>query len=120
MTARRIRHPNLRRTAQPTKTGAKRGRPRTNFSPTSTTARGYGAAHQQRRRQWAPQVAMGYVRCGRCGGVIAPEEQWDLGHLDGYAKELNLSAPEHAACNRRKIPRRQQTQAKALDWFNTD
>ena len=41
----------------------------------------------------------GGVLCARCGDEIAPQDHWDLGHLDGGGPR-EYSGPEHAACNR--------------------
>ena len=64
----------------------------------STTARGYGTAHQQERKRWEPQVAAVFVRCWRCGGAIPPGTPWDLGH-DDYDRSI-YRGPEHRRCNR--------------------
>ena len=48
-------------------------------------------------RRFAVQVASGGVACVRCGGLIAPGEGWDLGHVDGGD---GYAGPEHRACNR--------------------
>lgn len=74
-----------------------------------TVARGYGAAHQKRRKQLARLVAAGSALCGRCGGWIAPDGRpcprcgklgcgWDLGHVD--LDRGAPTSPEHACCNR--------------------
>jgi len=61
--------------------------------------RGYDRKHDQLRKQWAPIVATGTVKCARCGQVIAADEPWDLGHSDDRTR---WTGPEHAArCNRR-------------------
>ena len=61
--------------------------------------RGYGAAHQQLRREWAPKVRTGSVICPRCGESIQPGEPWDLGHDDNDRTKYN--GPEHRdRCNR--------------------
>jgi hypothetical protein len=81
-----------------------------------TTRRGYGAEHQKLRRQWAPIVATGTVRCGRCGARIAIGARWDLGHIDG--DKTRYRGPEHSACNRatsrHKVERAQQPQPKRV------
>jgi hypothetical protein len=64
----------------------------------STTARGYGHTHQQRRQQLAPLVATGRINCRRCGQPIAPGEPFDMGH-DDYDRRLP-TYPEHRRCNR--------------------
>lgn len=63
----------------------------------STTARGYGHMHQQRRKQWALRVASGTVVCARCGELIEPGEPWDLDHAVDRRVYLG---PSHARCNR--------------------
>lgn len=62
-----------------------------------TTARGYGRKHQEQRKQWAPLVATGTVRCARCGKKIKRGQPWDLGHTDDRA---SYHGPEHTSCNR--------------------
>src|SRR6202451_4156572 len=62
-----------------------------------TAARGYGAAHQRLRRQWAWRVAAGGVCCARCGELIWPGEPWHLGHVDG--DRSRYQGPEHERCN---------------------
>jgi len=64
----------------------------------STTARGYGWAHQKLRNRWVPYVARGEVDCARCGQTIWPGEAWDLGHVDG--DKSRYAGPEHRSCNR--------------------
>jgi hypothetical protein len=59
----------------------------------STTARGYGWAHQLMRKRLAPIVAAGLARCARCGELILPGQAWDLGHVDG--DRSRYSGPEH-------------------------
>lgn len=70
-----------------------------------TAARGYGAAHQRRRRDEIAAFRPGQP-CARCGQPIARAEDADLGHNDGQDGYRGL---EHARCNRatnkRKRPR---------------
>ena len=73
-----------------------------------TVARGYGATHQALRKQWAPRVATGTVRCWRCLELITPNPAligagWDLGHDD--TNRNTYRGPEHTTCNR-GAPRR--------------
>ena len=63
----------------------------------STTERGYGAAHQAKRRALAPSVASGSMKCVRCGEFIEPDEPWDLDHDNS---RLFYLGPAHASCNR--------------------
>jgi hypothetical protein len=99
------------------------GRPRTNHSPNSTAARGYGSEHQKQRAAWKPRVETGLVACALCGEPIRPRQRWHLAHADHPdAHRLGLySGPAHAACNnatnRRRL-RQQPKRAKALDFFN--
>jgi hypothetical protein len=67
-------------------------------APTSSADRGYGTRHQRIRAAHAPLVLAGGVRCARCGELIAPNEEWDMGHVDG--DRSRYSGPEHAFCNR--------------------
>lgn len=88
---------------------------------TSTTARGYGSKHQRLRRALVPQVASGTVRCARgsacrfavdgLGGLIAPGEEWDLGH-DDHDRRV-YTGPEHRVCNRATSSRREPARSRA-------
>ena len=89
----------------------------------STTARGYGAAHQQQRRHWAPTVNAGRATCWRCGQPIHPGTPWDLGHDDH--DRTKYRGPEHTHCNRsaagrkgnaRQRSRRTRLKATAITW----
>jgi hypothetical protein len=64
----------------------------------STTARGYGNAHQKTRRRWAIEVARGTACCARCRGIIYPSQPWELDHRTGKNGYLG---PSHKLCNRR-------------------
>lgn len=64
----------------------------------STTARGYGTAHQKLRKRWVPKVAAGTVSCWRCGQRLNPLEDWDLGH-DDLDRSITRG-PECIPCNR--------------------
>ena len=102
----------------------------------TTTQRGYGQAHQLRRREVNRVVDAGTAICWRCAQPIHPAEPWDLGHTDHpLAKEFGMyRGPEHRACYRSArawkrqerigVPppparRRNQPPAKALRWFDT-
>ncbi len=61
--------------------------------------RGYGHGWQQRRRMYEGIVALGRVKCARCGQTILAGQAWDLGHVDGTNK-TQVAGPEHASCNR--------------------
>jgi hypothetical protein len=65
----------------------------------STTARGYGNAHQKLRARWAREIKAGGVSCARCGRPIPPGALWDLGHHDTDRRVY--TGPEHRYCNRR-------------------
>lgn len=94
----------------------------------SATARGYGIAHQRQRKALEPGVATGLVRCARgksckraelidgrwVGGLILPDEPWDLGHVDGSGKRL-YSGPEHRGCNRATATHRRRRQM-SREW----
>jgi hypothetical protein len=64
-----------------------------------TTARGYGAEHQKRRKQAAALVAAGLAVCWRCRRPIWPGMLWDLGH-DDLDRSIYRGV-EHRYCNRR-------------------
>lgn len=70
----------------------------------SSSKRGYGAAHKKLRKAWAPRVAAGVIACARCGKLIAPGAEWDLGHDD--CDRSRYVGPEHARCNRATAGRR--------------
>ena len=78
----------------------------------STSQRGYGAAHQARRRQLAPLVAAGLMRCARCGEPIEAGEAFDLDHTDDRAGYLGAS---HQACNR-GAPSRDRARRVSRRW----
>lgn len=61
-----------------------------------TSARGYGTAHQRLRRIVGRMVALGGMRCCRCGEVIEPRQEWHLDHSDDRSEYLG---PAHARCN---------------------
>ena len=65
----------------------------------STTARGYGAAHQRERRRWQKVIDSGRGACVRCGQPIPAGSDWDLGHDDNDRSVYR--GPEHVRCNRR-------------------
>jgi hypothetical protein len=68
-------------------------------NPAKTAARGYGSAHQARRRRWNRRISSGEeVNCARCGYPIFPGQAWDLGHDDN--DRTRYTGPEHRRCNR--------------------
>lgn len=58
--------------------------------------RGYGTEHQAARREWAPIVATGKVKCWRCHRPITRFQRWIMGHQDDRTLK---SLPEHERCN---------------------
>jgi hypothetical protein len=73
-----------------------------------TTARGYGAKHQQLRDEWTPKVDAGLVDCHADTCIeparhIAPGTEWDLGHTPDRTR---WTGPEHRRCNRAEGGRR--------------
>lgn len=67
----------------------------------SSTDRGYGAEHRNRRKREAVRIKAGGVQCWRCGKPIpadAASEDWDLGHDDN--DRTQYMGPEHRGCNR--------------------
>lgn len=70
---------------------------------TSGWPNGSSRQWRKRREAWAPAVAAGEVRCWRCGVLIAPGEEWHLGHpVDRSQGGSDAEAkPEHAGCNLR-------------------
>lgn len=65
----------------------------------STTAKGYGWNHQQKRARWKPRVEAGGVPCGWCGNEIIPGTPWAMGHPNDD-KRFEPS-PWHRSCNAR-------------------
>lgn len=64
----------------------------------STTARGYGSAHQRLRAAWVARMARGeVVHCARCGVRLTAGTPFDLGHTED---RTGYTGPEHATCNR--------------------
>lgn len=58
--------------------------------------RGYDKHHDRLRKQWAPQVATGTIRCARCHQPIGAGETWALDHTDDRTAYLG---PSHTRCN---------------------
>jgi hypothetical protein len=77
------------------------------MSAGKTVARGYGAAYQRARREWAALVKAGGVACARCGKPIVDGKirtakgrvvsSWHLGH-DDWNRSI-IRGPEHWFCN---------------------
>jgi hypothetical protein len=86
----------------------------------TTTQRGYGYAHKQRREREAIKVRLGKAFCPRCGRWIAPHEPWDLGH-NPYDR-TKWTGAEHRRCNRdtrleKRLRRPRRFRAPAADWL---
>jgi hypothetical protein len=58
--------------------------------------RGYDAAHEALRKQWAHRISIVPIPCVRCGEAITTEDKWHLDHTDDRTDYLG---PSHAACN---------------------
>ena len=66
----------------------------------------YGPKHLRRRREFARRIERGEeIICPRCGSIVGPDQDWDLGH-DDYNPAIER--PEHRECNR-AAPNRLQT-----------
>lgn len=65
-------------------------------APGNTTARGYGADHQRRRRAALAALVPG-TPCGRCGQPMHPGQHLDLDHTDDRDGYRGLA---HSRCNR--------------------
>jgi hypothetical protein len=71
-------------------------------SQASTTARGYGRAHQLQRAKWQTTVNAGLAHCHAKLCLmptrwIEPGSTWDLGHTEDRTA---WTGPEHTRCNR--------------------
>ena len=63
----------------------------------TSTARGYGSAHQRLRARLNVDVQKGATLCARCNRPIQPDTPWALDHDDlDRAKYLG---PSHVFCN---------------------
>lgn len=63
----------------------------------STSARGYGSAHQRLRAAWQARIDRGeVVHCARCGQRIDAGMDWALDH---NADRTGYLGPSHTACN---------------------
>jgi hypothetical protein len=84
----------------------------------STTARGYGNAHQKLRARWAREIKAGGVSCARCGRPIPPGALWDLGHHDTDRRVY--TGPEHRYCTAAPPPTRSTASAgspgRSIAW----
>lgn len=63
-----------------------------------TTDHGYDSKHRARRKREQRNVDAGNAYCWRCGELIPPDSDWDLGHDDN--DRTKYMGPEHVACNR--------------------
>lgn len=86
--------------------------------PGSSSARGYGAAHQALRERWRPVVEAGGVTCHRCQRLIPAGAPWDLGHTEDRRA---YTGPEHRHCNRsegatRGNRMRRNGRSTSLEW----
>lgn len=67
----------------------------------TTSARGYGPAHQRERATWQRRIDRGeVVMCSRCDSPI--QGAW---HLDHTADRLGYLGPSHDLCNLRAAGR---------------
>lgn len=67
--------------------------------PLTTTARGYGAAHQRERQRWQRIIDREGATCWRCRRPIPiGSRSWDLGHHD--QDRTRYMGPECPPCNR--------------------
>jgi hypothetical protein len=75
----------------------------------------YGSVHKAARKAWARMVGRGGVACWRCGGAIAPNERWDLGHVDEEGRRAGypLRHPEHVGCNRATLTHAKRASGRA-------
>lgn len=80
----------------------------------STTARGYGAAHQSLRKEWAERVNRGEVCCAKCGQWIAPGAKWHLGHDE--QDRTKYIGPLHQGCNCDTGAFRKIARPKQREW----
>ena len=64
----------------------------------TTTAKGYGFVHQQKRAEWQKVIDAGAGECARCHAPLKPGDDWDLGHDDHDRTKYN--GPECSSCNR--------------------
>ncbi len=67
-------------------------------------ARGYGAAHEQRRKRDKVQVDAGAAHCWRCGAWLNPIQPWHEGH-DDHDRTV-YRGPECVPCNTATATRR--------------
>jgi hypothetical protein len=67
--------------------------------------RGYGRAHEYRRKAIEPTVLTGKAVCCRCGEPIKPSDEWHLDHTDDRKGYLGVA---HKACNLRAAGLKQQ------------
>jgi hypothetical protein len=65
-----------------------------------TARRGYGTAHQKRKRELLPKAIN--TPCPRCGELMLRGQDLDLGHSEDLVTNPNAVGDriEHAVCNR--------------------
>jgi hypothetical protein len=71
----------------------------------SRHVRGYGTAHEYKRKAIEPAVITGQTVCCRCGEPIKPSDEWHLDHSDDRSGYLGVS---HAYCNLQAAGRKRQ------------
>ena len=79
----------------------------------TTSARGYGQAHQQARARLLAALIPG-TPCRRCGHPMYPWQKLDAGHPDNAPARTRQppDALEHATCNRAAGGRLRQALAR--------
>lgn len=83
----------------------------------STTARGYGSAHQRERKRWQPVVEAGRAYCTEVVCLegdrwIHPAAEWDLAHGD---TRDTYRGPAHVLCNRSEGGQRGRAKQLGID-----
>ena len=88
----------------------------------STTARGYGSAHQKLRARWRPIVEEGQAYCHATICLmttrwIPPHSSWHLGHTPD---RTGWTGPEHERCNEADGARRgNRMRGQQRRWFTS-
>jgi hypothetical protein len=78
----------------------------------SSTARGYGAAHQRERKRWAIIVNRGEATCCLCGKPITPGTKWHLDHTPDRTAYRGVAC---ATCNIRDGAKRGNAKSRGLN-----